>query len=106
MGLAEPLLCIALGKCGPALRFLQARMDKMFAELDGVRIDHPHGFVCPWVYPANQPNATLAGQNGARLFSSPDLPDHPDLAAYAIARPDQLDFDVPRYGIGLRWSFQ
>ncbi len=82
---------------GPALRFLLARMDKLFAELDGVRIDHPHGFVCPWVYPANQPDPTLAGQNGARLFSSPDLPDHPALAAYAIARPDQLDFDVPRH---------
>ena len=34
-------------QAGLALRFLRARMDKMFAELDGVRIDHPHGFVCP-----------------------------------------------------------
>ena len=24
-----------------------ARLDKMFTEYDGVRIDHPHGLVCP-----------------------------------------------------------
>jgi hypothetical protein len=36
---------------------------------------------------------------GARLFESPALPDHPDLAAYAIVRPSQLDPDpgTPRY---------
>jgi 4-alpha-glucanotransferase len=72
-------------------------MDKMFAELDGVRIDHPHGFVCPWVYRAGQADAHRAAQDGARLFSSPDLPDHPELAAFSIARPEQLDYDVPRY---------
>jgi 4-alpha-glucanotransferase len=82
---------------GAALRFLHARMEKTFAELDGVRIDHPHGFVCPWVYRADEPDPTLAGQSGARLFSSPDLPDHPELAPYAIARPEQLDLDGPRY---------
>ncbi len=85
---------------GAALRFLHARMEKTFAELDGVRIDHPHGFVCPWVYRADQANPTFAGQNGARLFSSPDLPDHPELAEFAIARPDQLDLDGPRYADG------
>ena len=82
---------------GGALRFLHARMEKIFTELDGVRIDHPHGFVCPWVYRADEPDPTLAGQSGARLFSSPDLPDHPELAPYAIARPEQLDLDGPRY---------
>jgi 4-alpha-glucanotransferase len=85
---------------GPALRFLRARMDKMFAELDGVRIDHPHGFVCPWVYRAGQADAHHAGQNGARLFSSPDLPDHPELASLAIARVEQLDYDAPRHADG------
>jgi 4-alpha-glucanotransferase len=82
---------------GAALRFLHARMEKMFAELDGVRIDHPHGFVCPWVYRADQDDPTVADQGGARLFSSPDLPDHPELAEFAIARPDQLELDGPRY---------
>jgi hypothetical protein len=85
---------------GAALRFLHARMEKMFAELDGVRIDHPHGFVCPWVYRADQPDPALAGQAGARLFSSPDLPDHPELAEFAIARPDQLELDGPRHADG------
>ncbi len=85
---------------GPALRFLRARMDKMFSELDGVRIDHPHGFVCPWVYQADQADTTVAGQHGARLFSSPDLPDHPELAPLAIARAEQLDYDVPRHADG------
>jgi 4-alpha-glucanotransferase len=75
-------------------------MDKMFAELDGVRIDHPHGFVCPWVYRAGQADAHHAGQNGARLFSSPDLPDHPELASLAIARVEQLDYDAPRHADG------
>jgi 4-alpha-glucanotransferase len=85
---------------GPALRFLSARMDKMFGEFDGVRIDHPHGFVCPWVYRAGQADPHSAGQNGARLFSSPDLPDHPELAALAIARVEQLDYDAPRHADG------
>ena len=31
---------------GPALRFLRARMDKMFAELDGVRIERYYHFIC------------------------------------------------------------
>jgi 4-alpha-glucanotransferase len=85
---------------GSALRFLHARMEKVFTDYDGVRIDHPHGFVCPWVYRADQPDPALACQSGARLFSSPDLPDHPELAEFAIARPDQLDLDGPRHADG------
>jgi 4-alpha-glucanotransferase len=85
---------------GPALRFLHARMDKLFGEFDGVRIDHPHGFVCPWVYRGGGADPHSAVQNGARLFSSPDLPDHPELAALAIARVEQLDYDAPRHADG------
>jgi 4-alpha-glucanotransferase len=80
-----------------ALRLLLARMDKMFDEYDAIRIDHPHGFVCPWVYRPNQPDPLFAVQHGARLFSSPDLPDHPALARYAIVDADQLRRSVPRY---------
>jgi len=87
-------------RSGSALRFLRARMDKMFSELDGVRIDHPHGFVCPWVYRADQPDPTRAAQLGARLYSSPDLPDHGELAPLTIAREEQLDRDVPRHADG------
>lgn len=85
---------------GPVLRFMDARMDKMLGEYDGLRIDHPHGLVCPWVYRAGAPDALRAVQTGARLFDSPDLPDHPELARYAIATPEQLDRSVPRYADG------
>jgi 4-alpha-glucanotransferase len=38
-------------------------------------------------------------QGGARLFSSPDLTEHPELAGYAIVEPAQLhrEAGVPRY---------
>ena len=80
-----------------ALRLLLARVDKMFDEYDAVRIDHPHGWVCPWVYRAGQADPLFAVQHGARLHGAPDLPDHPELARFAIAEPDQLDRALPRY---------
>ncbi|WP_438017920.1 4-alpha-glucanotransferase [Sorangium sp. So ce315] len=80
-----------------ALALVRARMDKMFDEFDGVRLDHPHGLVCPWVYVADAPDPLRAVQGGARLFSSPDLPDHPLLARHAIVSPAQLNRAVPRY---------
>lgn len=84
------------GSDGPALRFFRARVRKAFDEFDGVRIDHPHGLVCPWVYRAG-PDPDRAVQDGARLFESPDVP---DLAAFAIARPEQLDPAAPRHADG------
>ena len=75
---------------GPAWGLLRARLDKLMAEFDGVRVDHPHGLVCPWVYRADDPDPLHAVQNGARLQESPNLPDHPRLARFAIARPDQV----------------
>ena len=84
---------------GPVAEVLRRRVDKLFGEYDGLRIDHPQGLVCPWVYRTDDPDALRAVQNGARLFESPDLPDHPRLAAYAIVRPEQLASDpsVNRY---------
>ncbi len=67
--------------------YLRARAEKLFEEFDGVRVDHPQGLVCPWIYPADDTDPLRAVQNGARLFSSPD---RPDLAKYAIARADQI----------------
>jgi 4-alpha-glucanotransferase len=87
----------AEGGPGPVLDFIAERMGKMLAEFDGLRLDHPHGLVCPWVYRADDPDPLHAVQHGARLFASPDLPDHPELARYAIARPEQLDQMRPRY---------
>jgi 4-alpha-glucanotransferase len=84
---------------GPALAFMRARVDKLLREYDGLRIDHPHGLVCPWVYRADTDDALHAVQTGARLFESPDLADHPALARHAIARRDQLSPDpaTPRH---------
>ncbi|HEX3765263.1 MAG TPA: 4-alpha-glucanotransferase, partial [Kofleriaceae bacterium] len=83
---------------GRARDLVRARADKAFAEYDSLRIDHPHGLVCPWVYDAGAADPQRAVAEGARLFESPDLPDHPALARYAIVHPDQLDRSQPRYG--------
>ncbi len=83
---------------GRARDLVRARADKAFAEYDSLRIDHPHGLVCPWVYAAGVADPQRAVAEGARLFESPDLPDHPALARFAIVRPDQLDRTQPRYG--------
>jgi 4-alpha-glucanotransferase len=82
-----------------AERFVTARLDKMFAEYDGVRIDHPHGFVCPWVYRTGTADPLAAVQAGARLFASPDLADHPTLARFAIVGRGDLNPDphTPRH---------
>ncbi len=84
---------------GPVLRLVAARMHKVFSEYDGVRIDHPHGLVCPWVYDVGDPDPHRAVQAGARLFASPDLPDHPALAPFAIAGRADLNPDprTPRH---------
>jgi 4-alpha-glucanotransferase len=84
---------------GPVMRLVQNRLEKTFAEFDAVRIDHPHGLVCPWVYRAGKTDPALAVRRGARLFSSPDLDDHPELARFAIIRRDQLcpDPETPRH---------
>ena len=95
----DPRKYLEGGRPGPALRLMSARMDKMLSEFDGVRLDHPHGLVCPWVYRANEPDPLRAVQGGARLFSSPDLPDHPELAELAIVTRRQLNPSpgVPRH---------
>ena len=84
---------------GSVVGFLAARCERMFAEVDGVRVDHPHGLVCPWVYDARGGDEARAVRAGARLFESPALADHPELATYAIARPDQINPDphTPRH---------
>jgi 4-alpha-glucanotransferase len=83
-----------------AAAFFLARVSKMLREFDAMRVDHPHGHVCPWVYRTSDPDPLRAVNEGARLFESPDLPDHPLLARYAIARADQLDRTVKRFADG------
>jgi len=85
------------GSPGPVLRFVAEHLGKMLDEFDGLRLDHPHGLVCPWVYRADDPDPWHAVQNGARLFASPDLAEHAELARHAIVGPEQLDRRCPRY---------
>ena len=85
------------GSDSPVLAFVRARVEKIFDEFDGLRIDHPHGLVCPWVYDATARDPLAAVVAGARLFSTPESPTHPALAELAIARSDQLDLEVPPY---------
>jgi 4-alpha-glucanotransferase len=82
---------------GSARGLLTERMDKLVGEFDAVRLDHPHGYVCPWVYRAEPPDRGAALRAGARLRASPDLPDHPELARFAIAEPGQLDRSAARW---------
>jgi 4-alpha-glucanotransferase len=82
---------------GAARALVTSRAEKAFAEYDSLRIDHPHGLICPWVYAADTSDPGAAVRAGARLFESPDLPDHPGLARFAIARARQIDRAVPRY---------
>jgi 4-alpha-glucanotransferase len=84
---------------GPAMRLLIARVDRMLADFDGIRVDHPHGLVCPWVYAADDLDPAGAVSRGARLLCSPNLPDHPRLAPLAIPSPEQLSHDpgIARY---------
>ena len=79
------------------LAFVRARVMKLFDEFDGLRIDHPHGLVCPWVYDATGPDAHAAVVAGARLFETPASSVHPALAAFAIARLEQLNPRVSAY---------
>jgi 4-alpha-glucanotransferase len=79
---------------GP-LAFLRARATKLFAELDAVRVEHPHGLVCPWVYDGDARDPLAAVVAGARLFETPASAEHAALAELAIVRPDQIDPHVP-----------
>lgn len=93
----DPELYLHGGQPGPVLRLLARRAEKLFAEYDRVRVDHPHGLVCPWVYRCNTPDDHAAVRSGARLFSSPDLDDHPELARHALVDASQIDRELPRH---------
>ena len=84
---------------GSVLDFMNTRVDRMLADFEGIRIDHPHGLVCPWVYDARDPDPAGAVPRGARLRCSPGLADHPRLDALAIPTRAQLSQDpgIARY---------
>jgi len=81
---------------GP-IAFVRARATKLFAELDAVRLDHPHGLVCPWVYDGTAPDPRVAVVAGARLLETPASAEHPALAELAVVGPEQIDPGVPAY---------
>lgn len=74
-----------------ARALLSARFSKLFAEYDGVRVDHPHGQVCPWVYREGERDPYAAVRAGGRLYSIGGRPELAALAAHDIARREQLD---------------
>lgn len=76
---------------GPVVRLLRRQLDLAFEAYDGLRIDHPHGLVCPWVYHTDGLEPTPAVRDGARLFSVAGLPGHEALSRYDIVREDQID---------------
>lgn len=75
---------------GPALAFIAERLGKTFGEYDAVRLDHPHGLVCPWVYRTDVADPYEAVQSGARLFSVGDAPAHAALRGFDVVRAEQL----------------
>lgn len=85
---------------GAAILWLISRIDKLLIDFDGIRIDHPHGLICPWVYDSEEQDALLAVQRGARLFESPNVDEHPRLSKFSLVQPEQLNPSVPRYADG------
>ena len=75
---------------GSVAWLLRWRLGLFFEAYDALRIDHPHGLVCPWVYRADEADLERAVRSGVRLFASA-LAGHPELARYDIPRPDQID---------------
>lgn len=100
----DPRLSADPDEPGEVARLFERRIGKLLQEVDGVRIDHPHGLVDPWVYRStgstgSTGDTAAAVRAGARLRSSPGLDDFPELEAYAIPEAFQLAQDpaTPRY---------
>jgi 4-alpha-glucanotransferase len=74
----------------PAREAFALQLRKLFRRHDGIRIDHPHGLVCPWVYPADATDPGRAVREGTRAFESPDS-ENEDLRRWVIARERDLN---------------
>ncbi|MBK8190260.1 MAG: 4-alpha-glucanotransferase [Vampirovibrionales bacterium] len=91
--------------------FLRKRIQHLAKRYTMLRLDHPHGYIDPWVYrhndaikilnvydkktvdacyTLNTPNV----QKGTRLFSAINDPNHPELNQYAKVGADQLNPEV------------
>jgi 4-alpha-glucanotransferase len=96
-GVLDPRLYGTRSAPGPTVAFVAGRVGKVLDEFDGLRVDHPHGWIDPWVYVADAADPLVAVKGGARLFSSPE---RPDLAQWAIARLEQIDASELPHGDG------
>jgi 4-alpha-glucanotransferase len=96
-GVLDPGLYGSRAAPGPVLAFVAARVEKVLDEFDGLRVDHPHGWIDPWVYAADAADPLAAVKGGARLFSSPE---RAELAHWAIARLEQIDAGEPAHADG------
>lgn len=85
------------GSGGAALEFFRRRLERVFSDFDGLRVDHPHGLVDPWVYKLDESDRFEAVRAGARLFSALDLPDHPSLARFCLVGAYQIDESKARH---------
>ena len=83
---------------GNAQAFLKRRVQRMLSGFDGVRIDHPHGMVCPWVYRRDVEPPHVGVRSGSRLHESPAVSGHPALAEFAIATTEQIDESCEPFG--------
>ena len=77
----------SLGEGGILMKNLYKKMFK--DNPGGVRIDHIVGLIDPWVYKAGK--KPMCEDGAGRLYSSPE---HPELAKYAIATEDDLDWTL------------
>ena len=77
----------SLGEGGILMKNLYKKMFK--ENPGGVRIDHIVGLIDPWVYKVGK--KPMCEDGAGRLYSSPE---HPDLAKYAIARNEDLDWSL------------
>lgn len=79
---------------GSSGQFFLKRIEQLFEDYDGLRIDHPHGWVDPWVYDAASLNAQESVKWGSRLYAAPDVA---ALSPFALVRSDQIRWSRPRY---------
>ncbi|MCQ2739989.1 MAG: 4-alpha-glucanotransferase [bacterium] len=78
------------GSLGEGGLLMKNLFKKMFKENPGgVRIDHIVGLIDPWVYKAGR--KPMCEEGAGRLYSSPE---HPELAKYAIAKMEDLDWTL------------
>lgn len=74
-----------------ASAFRKERFYRLFRDYDGLRVDHPHGLVCPWIYREGARDEHQAVREGARLFSVGEGVGHDEVAAFDLVEPGQLD---------------